>query len=53
MMVMGKMIMTKHAGSNVWENPVQVFSGNGGVCPAGVCPDGVCPLAVSKKRFFC
>ena len=29
------------------KNPLQVFSGNGGVCP-----DGVCPLVVSKKRFF-
>jgi len=30
-----------------WENPLQVFSGNGGVCP-----DGVCPLVVLKKLFF-
>ena len=29
------------------KNPLQVFSGNGGVCP-----DGVCPFVVSKKRFF-
>ena len=37
MMVMGKMIMTK-------QNPLQVISGNDGVCP-----DGACPLVVPRR----
>ena len=39
--------MTKHASNFVLRKKMQVFWGNGGVCP-----DGICPLVALKKLVF-
>ena len=51
MMVLGKDDYDKVClASTCWENPLQVLSGIGGVCPHGVCPHaGV--LVVSQLYF--